>query len=193
MGKILAKAFFNRKTAVVARDLLGKFLVRKIGKKVVREMITETEAYVGPHDLASHASKGRTKRTEIMFGEAGTLYTYFVYGMYWMLNVVTEEQDYPAAVLIRGTENFKGPGVLTRELKIDGKLNGKKLGKKSGIWIESDLKIENSKLKIGRSPRIGVSYAGPIWAKKPLRYKVLFSNTTGEDPVTTLNLIRPII
>jgi|SRR3989344_2731284 len=182
MGKILAKAFFNRKTAVVARDLLGKFLVRKIGKKVVREMITETEAYVGPHDLASHASKGRTKRTEVMFGEAGTVYVYFVYGMYWMLNIVTEEQDYPAAVLIRGTESanrrIKGPGVLTRELKIDGKLNGQKLGKKSGIWIESDLKIKNSKLKIRRSPRIGVSYAGPIWSNKPLRYRILFSNTT---------------
>src|SRR3989338_2533235 len=195
MRKVLNKSFFNRKTAWVARELLGKFLVRKYyspSRKryvVARERITETEAYVGPHDLASHASKGRTKRTEIMFGEAGTIYTYFVYGMYWMLNIVTEEQDYPAAILIRGTESanrrINGPGVLTRELKIDGKLNGKKLSKKSGLWIESDLKIENSKparpaggLKISRSPRIGVSYAGPIWANKLLRYKTLFSNTT---------------
>jgi len=178
MRKVLGKAFFERKTALVAQALLGKFLVRKIGGKVVREMITEVEAYIGPHDLASHASKGRTTRTEIMFGEAGTLYIYFVYGMYWMLNVVTEGKNYPAAILIRSTENYKGPGVLTRELKIDGKLNGQRLGKSSGLWIESDLKIENSKLKIHRSARIGVSYAGKIWSKKLLNYKILSSSNT---------------
>ena len=177
MIKILTKEFFNRKTLVVARDLVGKFLVRRYystSRKryvVAREMITETEAYVGPYDLASHASKGRTQRTETMFREAGTIYTYFVYGMYWMLNIVTEEKNYPAAILIRGTENFKGPGVLTRELKITGKLNGQKLGKKSGIWIEdrpTSLKLRG--MKILKTPRIGVSYAGPIWSEKKLRF-----------------------
>ena len=170
MGKVLSKEFFERKTLVVARELLGKYLVRKINGKVIRERITEVEAYIGPHDLASHASKGRTKRTEVMFGEAGKIYIYLVYGMYWMLNIVTEEKDYPSAILIRGTENFKGPGVLTHELKISGKLNGKPLSKKSGLWIKSGLKIENRKLKIRRFPRIGVSYAGPIWSQKKLRF-----------------------
>src|SRR3989344_3265504 len=102
---ILDEKFFNRKTLAVARDLIGCFLVRRFKGKTFRLKITETEAYIGPHDLASHASKGRTARTEIMFGKAGTLYIYFIYGMYYMLNIVTEKAGYPAAVLIRGVEN----------------------------------------------------------------------------------------
>jgi len=154
---------------VVARDLLGKYLVRKVGNKIIREKITEVEAYVGEHDLACHSSKGRTKRNEVMYGSPGTIYVYFVYGMYWMLNIVTENRC-GAAILIRSTEHYKGPGILTRELKIDKSLNGKKLGKKNGLWIESDFKMENSKLKIIRTPRIGVSYAGEIWANKKYRF-----------------------
>lgn len=170
MRKKLSPEFFDRKTLVVAKDLLGKYLVRKIGKKIVREKIVEVEAYVGSHDLASHSSKGRTKRTEIMYGKPGTIYVYLVYGMYYMLNIVTEEKDHPSAILIRGTEHFSGPGVLSRELKIDKKLNGKMLSEKTALWIESDLKIKNSKLKIIRTPRIGVSYAGHIWANKKYRF-----------------------
>lgn len=112
-----------------------------------------------------------------MFEEAGTIYVYFTYGMHWMLNIVTEEKGCPTAILIRGTENISGPARLTKRLQIDKSLNGKKLGKKSGLWIESDLKIKNSKpaspagrLKIVRTPRIGVSYAGKIWANKPYRF-----------------------
>src|SRR5690606_21154298 len=93
--------FFNRDAEVVARELLGKFLIVKQGDCKLEFMIKETEAYVGPHDLACHASKGKTKRTEVMYGEAGTIYMYLIYGMYWMLNIVTGERDYPAAVLIR--------------------------------------------------------------------------------------------
>ncbi len=136
-------------------------------------MITETEAYVGPHDLACHSSKGRTKRNEAMYGEAGTIYVYFTYGMHWMLNIVTEEKDFPAAVLIRGTENFKGPARLTKALKIDKSLNSRKLGKKSGLWIAAPAEAlregGKTKLKILRTPRIGVTYAGE-WAKKPYRF-----------------------
>lgn len=168
--KELNKAFFERKTLAVAKDLLGKYLVRKVGKKMVRERIMEVEAYVGPHDLACHSSKGRTTRTEVMHAEAGTIYIYLIYGMHYMLNIVTEGKDFPAAVLIRGTENFKSPGVLTRELNIDKSLNGKPLGQKTGLWIESDLKIENKKLKIAKTPRIGVKYAGETWANKPYRF-----------------------
>ncbi|MEK7175995.1 MAG: DNA-3-methyladenine glycosylase [Patescibacteria group bacterium] len=177
-GRIIPHSFFRRKTLKVARELLGKYLVRKIparraggGNKIIREKITETEAYVGPHDLASHSSRGRTSRNEPMFCEAGTLYVYFTYGMHWMLNIVAEN-GCGAAILIRGTEKVSGPARLTKHLKIDKSLNGLKLGKKSGLWIESDLKIENSKLKISRLPRIGVSYAGD-WAKKPYRFLLI--------------------
>lgn len=169
MRKILGPKFFDRPTLEVAEDLLGKYLVRKVGRKTVAEKITEIEAYVGPHDLACHSAKGRTSRTEVMYQKAGTLYIYFVYGMHWMLNIVTEKKDYPAAVLIRGTEHFRGPGVLTRELKIDKKLNGKMAGRKTGFWIE-DRGEEN--FKIERTPRIGVRYAGPVWSKKKYRFLV---------------------
>ncbi len=104
MRKILKESFFNRDTKIVAKELLGKFLIRKIADKEIATIITETEAYDGPYDLASHAFKGRTLRTEVMFGNPGKLYVYLCYGMHFMLNVVTREQGYPAAVLIRGVK-----------------------------------------------------------------------------------------
>src|SRR4051812_28041733 len=125
--KTLPKHFFNRKTLTVANDLLGKYLVREIDGEIIREKIIETEAYIGPHDLACHSSRGRTERNKIMFEEAGTIYIYFTYGMHWMLNIVTEEKDFPSAVLIRGLENVSGPARLTKKLKIDKGLNGLKL------------------------------------------------------------------
>jgi DNA-3-methyladenine glycosylase len=168
--KTLPSTFFDRKTLTVAKELVGKTLVREVEGETIRQTITETEAYVGPHDLACHSSKGRTPRCEPMFGPAGTIYVYFTYGMHWMLNIVTEEKDFPAAVLIRGTSEATGPARLTKALKIDKSLNGKMLGKKSGLWIEEPrLEIRNLKLKIARGPRIGVSYAGE-WAKKPYRF-----------------------
>lgn len=102
MRKRLGRKFFERKTLMVARDLLGKVLVRKIGNRLVSALITETEAYCGPEDLASHASKGKTPRTTVMFGPAGYSYIYLIYGMYHCLNIVTDKDGYPAAVLIRG-------------------------------------------------------------------------------------------
>lgn len=170
--KIINKEFFDRKTLKVARDLVGRYLVRKIDGKIVREKITEVEAYIGPHDLASHSSKGGTPRTEVMHAEAGTIYIYFIYGMYYMLNIVTEEEDYPAAILIRATENYKGPGVLTRQLKITKEFNGKMVGKSSGLWFEENEKLKAKKLLIKASPRIGVDYAGPIWANKKYRFNL---------------------
>jgi len=154
----------------VAKELLGKYLVRKIGNKIIREKITETEAYVGPHDLACKSSRGKTEGNKIMYEEAGTIYVYFTYGMHWMLNIVTEEKDFPSAVLIRGTEVTSGPARLTKALSIDKKLNGLKLGEKSGLWIEENLKTKNSKLKISKTPRIGIDSSGPIWANKPYRF-----------------------
>jgi DNA-3-methyladenine glycosylase len=161
---ILLRKFYQRDTLKVAQNLLGCFLVRKIGNKVVKGVITETEVYIGEDDLASHASKGRTPRTEIMYGEAGRAYVYMVYGMYHCLNIVTEKKDFPAAVLIRGVklenidyEKTNGPGKLCKFLQIDRKLNGCDITKKDKLRIESGIKIKKS--QIHRDKRIGVDYA----------------------------------
>lgn len=166
MKKILSQKFFEKPTLEVAESLLGKYLVRKIGNKTMAGIIMETEAYIGETDLACHASKGRTKRTDVMYQNAGTLYIYMIYGMYYCLNIVTEKKDYPSAVLIRVVklDNFdvraaSGPGKVCKLLKIDKTLNGGKLGRKSGLWVE-DRGERVKKESIKKSPRIGVDYAG---------------------------------
>lgn len=162
------RKFYNRNTAKVAQDLLGCFLVREYRGKITKAMITETEAYRGEYDLASHASKGRTARTEIMYGHPGHAYICMIYGMYFMLNVVTEEKEYPAAVLIRSVEasieastkapvHMKGPGRLTKFLHIDKSLNGYDLTKGKKLWIERPK--NKNKFKILKSPRVGIDYA----------------------------------
>ena|SRR6056297_1753251 len=164
MNKILNKNFYKQDTLKVAENLIGKYLV----KDDEAHMIIETEAYNGPHDKASHAHKGRTDRTEVMFGSAGLWYVYLVYGMYWMLNIVTSSKDYPAAVLIRGVKKFKGPGILTRELGVTDKFNNKPADESTGLWIEDrEKEIEEGNIK--RTPRIGVDYAKE-WKNKPYRF-----------------------
>lgn len=168
MRRVLQPAFFNRPTLTVARELLGKYLVRKVGNKEVTLMITETEAYDGSNDLAAHSSKGRTKRTEALFGLAGHWYVYFVYGMHEMLNVVTKKDG--AAVLIRGAGHLSGPAKITKYLKIDRSLYGKPAAKASGLWVEDrGVRVEPSQIQKG--PRVGVDYAG-LWAKKPWRFVI---------------------
>lgn len=164
MNKILPHSFFQRNVVKVAEDLIGCYLVRD-GE---RYMITETEAYDGCDDLACHASKGRTPRTEVMYGEGGHIYTYLIYGMYWMLNIITGPKDYPAGVLIRGIEGIHGPGRVTKKLKINRSFYGKKLSKETGLWIEKGEKIPKNKIE--KTARVGVDYAGPIWAKKEWRF-----------------------
>lgn len=168
--KILKEDFFARDTKLVAKELLGKYLVNKDFSGI----IVETEAYDGLEDKASHAFRGRTKRTEVMFGQPGRWYIYLCYGMYYMLNVVTRESEYPAAVLIRGVklDNGKflnGPGKVTRYFKIDKSLNTKKAERKSGLWVE-DRGVAVGKKVISSFPRVGVAYAGPIWSKRKLRF-----------------------
>ncbi len=169
MRKVLSSSFFNRKTVRVAKELLGKVLVRKLGTQETAYMITDVEAYVGPHDLASHSSKGRTARTEIMYRKAGTIYVYLVYGMHYMLNIVTEEKDFPAAILIRGVEGISGPGNVAKTLFINKDVNGLPLSKNAGVWVE-DRGTSVQQKNILASPRIGVAYAGDVWAKKKLRF-----------------------
>lgn len=167
--KILRKSFFEAPTLTVAKNLLGKYLVRRYRSKIISQMITEVEAYDGFHDKASHAHKGKTKRNKAMFGHAGYFYIYLVYGMHWMLNIVTGKKDYPAAVLIRGVKSINSPAKVTKKFKIGKYFNNKKAIPKNFLWFEDrDIKIENKNIK--RKPRVGIDYAGKIWAKKPYRF-----------------------
>jgi DNA-3-methyladenine glycosylase len=167
-SRVLEASFFARPALIVARELLGKVLVRRLAGREVACTISETEAYTGPNDLACHGSKGRTPRTEVMFGPAGCWYVYFIYGIHWMLNVVTDDVGHPAAVLVRGAEPWIGPARLTKALAIDKRLNGATAAPDSGLWIE-DRGIRAPRRRIRRTPRIGVDYAGP-WADKPYRF-----------------------
>lgn len=166
--KILPQRFFERDTLVVARELLGKYLVRRMRGKEIAMMITEVEAYDGFEDKASHAHRGETARNKPMFGNAGVWYVYLVYGMYEMLNVVTGRKGYPAAVLIRGVLGVAGPGRLTKFLQITRAQNNKRAVFESGLWIE-DRGIVVSDNEIKKTPRIGVDYAG-VWARKKYRF-----------------------
>jgi DNA-3-methyladenine glycosylase len=168
MNSVLDEAFYARPALVVARELLGKYLVRQIGEEQIAAVVHETEAYVGPGDMACHASKGCTPRTQVMFGPAGRWYVYFIYGIHWMLNVVTESEGFPAAVLLRGAGPWDGPARLTKAMAIDKSFDGRVAAVGSGLWIE-DRGEQLKKSEIRRTPRIGVDYAGP-WADKPYRF-----------------------
>ncbi|HEX2853785.1 MAG TPA: DNA-3-methyladenine glycosylase [Opitutaceae bacterium] len=171
MGRIIeAKTFQVKKTVALARWLLGKHLVRRWsdGREDAR-MIVETEAYCGESDLACHARAGRTKRTEVMYGEGGVWYVYLCYGIHEMLNLVTGPRDWPEAILIRGVEGAVGPGRVTKTLEIDRRLNAKTADPATGLWLEDrDVRVPRSRVKI--TPRIGIDYAGPIWSTKHWRF-----------------------
>lgn len=171
---ILPVSFYARPTLQVARSLLGKYLVRETAAGLRAGRIIEVEAYVGFHDRASHASRGRTKRTEVMFGPPGRAYVYLIYGMYHCLNVVTERADFPAAVLIRAVQDesalIDGPGRLCRSFAIDRRLNFHDLTTGNALWIE-DRRERIHRTAIRSFPRIGVDYAG-TWAVKPWRFRL---------------------
>lgn len=182
----LPQLFFQRSTKTVARQLIGKYLVRKHERGNIVGRIVETEAYLGPHDLACHAAKGRTARTEVMFGSGGHAYVYFIYGFYNMLNIVTEKDGYPAAVLIRAVEPVagielmqagrkctdlhnltSGPGKLCQAFAIDRRFNGVDLS--DGLLYVEDR--GGVRPKIATTARIGVDYAGK-WKDEPLRFTI---------------------
>jgi DNA-3-methyladenine glycosylase len=171
---ILEPRFFDRPTLTVAKALLGKYLVRRIGDKLEALMITETEAYFGFEDKGSHAHRGQTPRNTPMFEEPGTIYVYFTYGMHWMLNLVCKGEGFPAAVLIRGVASpagappLDGPAKLAKYLHIGGSLTGKRLGQQVGLWVE-DRGMRVRRSEIVRTPRIGIPDRG-IWTQKPWRF-----------------------
>jgi len=164
------RALAGTDTVAHARRLLGCRLVLRGGDGATHALrITEVEAYDGPHDRASHASRGRTPRNAVMFGPAGVWYVYLCYGVHEMLNLVTGPVDYPAAVLIRGVEGCDGPGKLTRALGIDRRFNALPATRTTGLWIEEGDDGIDAR-SIVATPRIGVDYAGPEWAAKPWRF-----------------------
>jgi DNA-3-methyladenine glycosylase len=173
--KKLPRTFYDRETALVARELLGKFLVHKRDGVECVGKIVEVEAYLGEHDLAAHSSKGLTARTKIMFGPPGHAYVYLIYGVHHCMNVVTEREGHASAVLLRALEPVKnlegrsqGPGLLCRAMKIDRRLNGHDLLSGDFFIAEADAA---EKFSIVKRPRIGVDYARH-WAKRHLRFYI---------------------
>ena len=165
----ISRNFYTRDVLEVAPELLGKDIVLRLADgTIVRHQITEVEAYRGQEDKACHASKGKTRRTAVMFEEGGILYVYLIYGMYWLMNIVTGAKDNPQAALIRGVADISGPGRLTKSLLIDGSFNGENLITSNRIWLED----RGVKPSFKTSPRIGIDYAGDYWKSVPWRYYV---------------------
>ena len=161
--------FYHRPCLEVARDLVGKILVHQTPKGELRMRISETEAYCGEADTACHAHKGRTPRTEVFYMPAGTIYVYLCYGMHWMLNIVTGDEEDPQAVLIRACVDAPGPGRLTKAMQITGDLNRKSiLSPDSELWIEDD----GLRFQILTDKRVGIGYASPEDQDKPWRFKI---------------------
>lgn len=171
----LPRSFYDRDTVTVAQAILGKYLVHVSAAGEQIGKIVEVEAYIGPHDLAAHTSKGLTERTKVMFGPPGFAYVYLIYGMYHCINVVTEAEHSGSAVLLRALEPIQnietrtqGPGLLCKAMHIDKRLNGHDL-------LSDDLYVAEDKnataITIVKRPRVGVAYA-KHWAKRLLRFYI---------------------
>ncbi len=169
MNERLKKDFYRNDIAIVAEKLLGKIIVRKFETGVEeRFRISEIEMYIGEEDLACHAAKGRTKRTEVMYSDGGRVYVYLIYGIHWLLNIVTGKMNQPQAILIRGVKGINGPGKVGKVLKLDKSFYGEDLEKSNRLWIEDDGLFYN----YTAHPRINVDYAGKIWKNKLYRFKI---------------------
>jgi len=182
----LPREFYNRSTLKVARELLGARLVQILNGQKLVGIITETEAYISEKDLACHAKAGRTPRTQIMYGPPGHAYVYFTYGNHWMLNVVTERENFPAAVLIRAIQPLEGieimserrsgrdtfgPGKLTQAMGITKSENGVDLtAAASSLRIEAGITVPNS--LVTKGPRVGLNNTPEPWLSKPWRFLV---------------------
>lgn len=162
----LDRSFYEQDVLDVAPALIGKTLVHKTSTSEAQYHITEVEAYKGTEDLASHARFGKTIRNAVMFDNGGLLYVYFIYGMYWMLNIVTGKKDDPQAVLIRGVEGFSGPGKVARELGVNKSYYGMDLVNSDTMWITN----QGYYPAYRQIPRHGISYASEPWKSMPWRY-----------------------
>jgi DNA-3-methyladenine glycosylase len=177
MRKKLTRNFYTKPTLEVARNLLGKYIIREVSNKELAGKIIETEAYIGPQDRASHAFGGKkTRRNQAEYFIGGHIYIYLVYGMYWQMNISTFEKRKPECVLIRAIEVpdkdislANGPGKLCRYFKLNKSFYGEDLTKSKRIWLED----RGEKIKLSQiltTKRIGIDYAGPYWASRKLRF-----------------------
>lgn len=167
MSICLGEDFFHRDCLEVAPDLVGKIIVRRFPDgSILRERIAETEAYRGEEDLACHASKGRTPRTELLYGKSGIIYVYLCYGMHWLMNVITGEEEQPQGVLIRAGEVHDGPAKLTKYLQIGKSFNGSSFIDNDALWIEDDGVCPD----LRTDARVGIDYAGDYWKNIPWRW-----------------------
>lgn len=173
MGR-LEEAFYHRECLEVARDLVGKVLVRKTPAGELRLRISETEGYCGEADTACHASKGRTKRTEVLYAPSGTIYVYLCYGIHWLINIITGEENAPQGVLIRACVEAPGPGRLTKALGIDGSFNRKSILETEDLWIEDD----GFACQLAAAPRVGIGYASPEDQARPWRFILVTDSRT---------------
>ena len=156
--------FYHRPCLEVAPELVGKVLVHR-GQRL---RISETEAYCGVADTACHAHKGRTKRTEVLYADAGTIYVYLCYGVHWLLNVITGDVDDPQGVLIRACVEAEGPGRLTKKLGITGAQNRKSAVDSEELWIEDD----GFRCEIALDKRVGIGYAAQEYQDSLWRFKM---------------------
>ena len=168
-NKRLQYEFFHRECLAVARELVGKVLVRRTEEGLLRMRISETEAYCGEDDTACHAHKGRTQRTDVLYAKAGTVYIYLCYGIHWLLNIVTGEEEQPQAVLIRACVDAPGPGKLTKAMKITGELNRKSVCGDTELWIEDDC----LQCEIETDKRVGIGYASREDQDRLWRFKMV--------------------
>jgi len=161
-------SFFKRDVLLVAPDLPGRIIARNFGNELKRYMITEVEAYRGEEDAACHARFGKTSRNYVMYKEGGILYLYLIYGIHWMLNIVTGEAGFPQAVLIRSLKGLEGPGRLTKELRLNENNNCENICLSKQIWFESGDPLTKPLQK----PRIGIDYALEPWKSIPWRFSI---------------------
>jgi DNA-3-methyladenine glycosylase len=162
----LSRSFFERDILQVAPELIGKTLIRFKSNEMFFFTIAEVEAYGGIEDQASHARFGKTARNAMMFARGGIVYVYLIYGVYWMLNIVTGTQEKPQAVLIRSLNEIQGPGRLARHLEIDKSFNGEDLTLSARIWLEDN----NNHVDFIQKPRYGIDYAKEPWKSLPWRF-----------------------
>jgi DNA-3-methyladenine glycosylase len=181
--------FFDRPTLTVARELIGKRLIKVEGRTRLGGLISEVEAYIGESDLACHARHGRTPRTDVMYWRAGHLYVYFTYGMHWMMNFITEREGYPAAVLLRAIAPVEGlplmqqrrgrydqvsdgPGKVTQALGIDKSWNGYDLCVRGAKLFIEDEAHGVAASAVQRTPRIGLGATPEPWLSKKWNFKM---------------------
>ena len=180
--KLQDREFFRRDVLCVALDLVGRILVRRLPDgTLLRARITETEAYRGAQDTACHACHGRTKRTEVLYHDGGTIYVYLCYGMHWLMNVITGEREQPQGVLLRAghmdepqavliracADGANGPGKLTKRLQIDKTFNDGDITACPELWIEDD----GLRFALETDTRVGIGYAAPEDQARLWRWK----------------------